>query len=164
MGVIYRKKFSVFTQTFFFSFLFLFFFISIFIRFFIRTKIMLVFSSRRHLSYSLQRSSLYNVFNGQHCSLGFSFHLFHRINKGKKNSKDTIPLRVELCKDKIDTSPLQIEMCKPKCYTCFLWHKAHMVVLYVDFEKLCRLENLFWIKILKQQANYTENLERFYKC
>ena len=70
---------------------------------------------------------------------------------------------VELCKDKIDSSLLQIEMCKPKCYTCFLWYKVHMVVLYVDFEKLCRTENLFYIKILKQQADYAKTLERFYK-
>ena len=49
-----------------------------------------------------------------------------------------------------------MEMCKPKCYTCFLWYEAHMVVPYVDFEKLCRTENLFWIKILKQQVDYAK--------
>ena len=49
-----------------------------------------------------------------------------------------------------------MEMCKPKCYTCFLWYKAHMVVPYVAFEKLCRTENLFWIKILKQQVDYAK--------
>ena len=38
-----------------------------------------------------------------------------------------------------------------------------MVVLYADFEKLCQTENLFYIKILKQQANYAKELERFYK-
>ena len=45
----------------------------------------------------------------------------------------------------------------------FLWYKAHMVVLYLDFEKLCRTENLFQIKILKQQVSYANKLERFYK-
>ena len=44
----------------------------------------------------------------------------NRINKVWKNSKDSIALRVELCKDKIGSSPLQIEMCKPLCSTCFL--------------------------------------------
>ena len=36
-----------------------------------------------------------------------------------------------------------------------------MVVLDVDFEKLCWTENLFWIKILKQQVDYTKNLNCF---
>ena len=42
-------------------------------------------------------------------------------------------------------------MCKPVCYTCFLWCKAHKIVLHVDFEKLCRTDNFFKIKILKQR-------------
>ena len=39
-----------------------------------------------------------------------------------------------------------------------------MVVVYVDFEKLCRTENLFKIKSLKQQADYAKKLEWFYQC
>ena len=65
-------------------------------------------------------------------------------------------LQVELCKAKIDSLPLQTEMYKPICYTCFLWYKAHMVVLYANFEKLCLTKNLFYIKILKQQVDYVK--------
>ena len=68
----------------------------------------------------------------------------------RKNSKEA----VELCwtlQRKLDSSPLQIKMCKPVCYTCFLWCKAHKIVLHVDFEKLCQTENFFKIKILKQR-------------
>ena len=36
-----------------------------------------------------------------------------------------------------------------------------MVVLYADFEKLCQTENLFYIKILKQQASYAKNFNGF---
>ena len=45
-------------------------------------------------------------------------------------------------------------------YICFLWNKAHMVVSYNGFEKLCRTENLFQIKILKQQLDSLKKSER----
>ena len=75
---------------------------------------------------------------------------FGHTNKNKqneylfeKNLKEAVALRVELCKVKIDSMPSQAEICKPICYTYFLRYKAHMVILYVEFEKLCRAENLF---------------------
>ena len=40
----------------------------------------------------------------------------------------------------------------------FKWYKVHMVVLCVDFEKLCRTDSVFSIKILKQQVDYVKKL------
>ena len=44
---------------------------------------------------------------------------------------------------------------------CFLWYEAHMVALHADFEKLRCTENLVYIKILEQEADYVKKLERF---
>ena len=103
------------------------------------------------------------------CSFRFSFHLFysHRRSWTNGTRNKTIskfsfwnstrnqrsikginedltktrkkPLHCEMNRAIIDNSTLQIEICKPKCYACFLWYKAHMVVLYVY---LCQTENL----------------------
>ena len=70
-------------------------------------------------------------------------------------------MRIELCKDKIDSSPLQNEIANQHVIRDFCGNTGHIVVLYVDFEKLWRTENLFQIKILKQQVDCVKNLNRF---
>ena len=60
----------------------------------ILTTILLVFPSKRHLSYTLQRSSLCNITTVSIWSLRFSFHLFHSYKQWTNGARYQTILKV----------------------------------------------------------------------